>query len=188
MASRITRSKGWSSILMRLVTNSLLAEAERIGRELKSSQGMLEKTRMSMEEERKVYEQTMKKLEDRLRELTITKEDAVMRVKTVQDMNTELRLTIDKLRSQEDSTRGILEEKDRYKEKEIEKLRTLLRELQREHVECQSLNQRLEREFKEYKEEKEGQFLDSQRRKDDELESYKRRCGEAEQSTKVSEY
>jgi neutral trehalase len=163
----------------------LIAETERIGRELKSSQGMHEKTRLSMEEERKVYEQTMKKFEERFKELTIIKEDAMMRAKTIQDMNTELRLTIDKLRSHDDHTQGIYYEKNHFYEKEIEKLKILLKELQHEHFELQLLYQRLERESKEYKEEKERQFIEIQRRKDDELESYQRRCHEIEQNAKV---
>lgn len=138
-----------------------------------------------MEEERKAYEQGIKKLDDRLRELTISKEDAIMRVKAVQDMNTELRLTIDKLRSQEDNSRTILEDKDRYKEKEIEKLRGTLRELQRNYIENQSQYQRLEKEFHEYKEEKESQILELQQKKEDEFNSYKQRCHDMEQSMKV---
>lgn len=140
---------------------------------------------MAMEEERRSYEQGIKKFEDRLKELNIAKEDAVMRVKTVQDMNTELRLTIDKLRSQEDHSKGLSEEKERYKEKEIEKLRSALRELQRENVEKVSMFERLEREYSDYKEGKERQLLDDQKRREDELELYKQRCQEAEQSVKV---
>jgi hypothetical protein len=139
-----------------------------------------------MEEERKSYETGMKKFEDRLKELTISKEDALMRVKTVQEMNTELRLTIDKLRSQEDHFKGLGEEKERYKEKEIEKLRSVVRELQREQVERQSLCERLEREYGEYKENKERQLSEDQKRREDEMELYKQRCQEAEQSVKVS--
>jgi myosin heavy subunit len=193
LSGRITRSKGdpFPSLLHHLLCLSPSppsppsAETERTGRELKSSQALLEKTRVAMEEERRSYEQTMKKFEDRLKELNVAKEDAAMRVKTVQEMNTELRLTIDKLRSQEDHSKGLAEEKERYKEKEIEKLRSALRELQREHVERVSLCERLEREYGDYKEGKERQLLDDQKRRDDELEMLKQRCQEAEQSVKV---
>ena len=61
---------------------------------------LLEKARQSMEDERKIFDQSIRKLEERLRELTLIKEESLMKVKTVQDMNTDLRLTIDKLRTQ----------------------------------------------------------------------------------------
>lgn len=80
--------------------NSLKAESDRIHREYKSSQMLLEKARQSMEDERKIFDQSIRKLEERLRELTLIKEESLMKVKTVQDMNTDLRLTIDKLRTQ----------------------------------------------------------------------------------------
>ena len=61
---------------------------------------LLEKARQSIEDERKLFDQSTRKLEERLRELTLTKEESLMKVKTIQDMNTELRITIDKLRTQ----------------------------------------------------------------------------------------
>lgn len=66
---------------------------------MKSAEAMLEKIRQSTATDRKSSEQAMRRLEERIAEVVVEKEDTLMRIKTVQDMNAELRLTVDKLRA-----------------------------------------------------------------------------------------
>lgn len=75
------------------------AEADKSARDCKSAESLLEKTRQAISNDRKSSEQAMRRLEERISEVIVEKEDAAMKTKAVYDLNTELRLTIDKLRT-----------------------------------------------------------------------------------------
>lgn len=80
-----------------------------------------------------------------------------------------------------------MDERDRYKDKEIEKLRSSLREIQRENIELTTVLNRKQSEFTEYKEDIEKQLNNLQHQKDEEIETYRKRCSDAEQSVKEME-
>lgn len=164
-----------------------VGDYDKINREYQSSQLLLEKSRQLVEDERKIFDQSIRKLEERLKELTLSKEESLMKVKTVQDMNTELRLTIDKLRTQEDHSRAFIDERSRSQDKDIEKLRSSLRETQRINSELTTALNRKQLEYNEYKEETDKQLDNLQRQKDDELEIYRKRCNDAEHTVKEME-
>lgn len=60
---------------------------------------MLEKTRAVISGDRKTSEAAMRRLEERIADVVVEKEDAIMKMRSVHDLNSELRLTIDKLRT-----------------------------------------------------------------------------------------
>ncbi len=80
----------------------------------------------------------------------------------------------------------MIEERDRQKDKEIEKLRASLREIQRDAAEKNAISNRRMREFQEYKQTMEQELSELQKRKDDEIESYRKRCVDAEHTAKVN--
>jgi DNA-binding transcriptional MerR regulator len=80
--------------------HTFTAETERVSRELKSAQLSLEKIRSIHDDEAKAAEAALKKLEDRIRETIAEREDAIAKLRAVQELNSELRVTIDKLRNQ----------------------------------------------------------------------------------------
>ena len=80
-----------------------------------------------------------------------------------------------------------MDERDRYQDKEIEKLRGSLREIQRENIELTTSLNRKQAELNEYKDDLEKQLHNLQHQKDDEIEIYRKRCNDAEQTVKEME-
>lgn len=73
------------------------------------------------------------------------------------------------------------------KDKEIDKLRSSLREIQRENIELTTSLNRKQAEFTEYKEDIEKQLTNLQIQKDDEIEIFRKRCSDADQTVKEME-
>jgi chromosome segregation ATPase len=108
LTARMAKTKGKSSCALSAAAMTgdvfmscflFVAEADKAVRDCKSAESLLEKTRQAISNDRKSSEAAMRRLEERIAEVIVEKEDAVMKTKAVYDLNTELRLTIDKLRT-----------------------------------------------------------------------------------------
>lgn len=163
------------------------AEEERASRERKSAQELLEKTRKAHEAETRGMEQAMGKLEERIRSVVHEREEALLKSKEVQELNTELRLLVDKLRSQEEMHRVAVEEKDASRRKEIEQLRSQLKEAQRELSEAHRGEHRRQKELDDLHREEETKTATLAKNHAEEVAMYRRRAQEAEQSMKEME-
>ena len=81
--------------------NSVLrVNGEKASREYRSVKDALHRSTTQYEEEKKAFEVVMKDLEEKVAQTVHTREEEMRQRHHVQEQNTELRLTIDSLRSQ----------------------------------------------------------------------------------------
>mmetsp|Transcript_21841 Transcript_21841/g.40736 ORF Transcript_21841/g.40736 Transcript_21841/m.40736 type:complete len:781 (+) Transcript_21841:66-2408(+) len=165
----------------------LKAEEERALRECKSAHSLLEKSRHSHEGDSRSAELAMSRLEEKIREVVKEREEAIVKSKEVNELNTELRLLIDKLRSQEESLRLSMDEKDSSRRKEAESLRGQVRDLQRDLAAMQRSGHKSRKEVDELTRGEEAKLLAMQKQHDEELALHRRRAQEAEQGMKEME-
>ena len=165
----------------------LTAEEERAARECKSAHNLLEKSRQSHEGDSRSTELAMSRLEDKVREVVKEREEALLKSKEVNDLNTELRLLVDKLRSQEESLRLSMDEKESARRKENDTLRTQLRDTQRDLSAVQRNSHKRQKDLEEITRGEEGKLSALQKQHDEQVAQYRRRAQEAEQSVKEME-
>ena len=165
----------------------LKSEEERAFREARSAQNLLEKSRQSHEGDTRSTEMAMARLEEKIREVVKEREGALHKSKEVNDLNTELRLIIDKLRSQEESLRLSMDEKDIVRRKENDDLRTELRDTQHDLAAVQRSYHKLQKEVEELTRGEDSKVADAQRQHDEEVALYRKRATEAEQAMKEME-
>lgn len=107
-------------------------ETDKYIREGKSAKEAYDRMMRLHEEERKTIELAMKDYEDKLNSLVVSKEEEVGRRVELQDVNKELRITIDKLRQQIEVAQGQLLQVQRNKDSEIAGLKATLKDLQKD--------------------------------------------------------
>ena len=71
-------------------------------------------------------------IKEKIRENVQEKEEALLKSREVNALNTELRLLVDKLRGQEESLRVGMDERESARRKETETIRAQLRDCQRD--------------------------------------------------------
>lgn len=165
----------------------LKAEEERASRECKSAHNLLEKSRHSHEGDSRSAEMAMSRLEEKIREVVKEREEALLKSKEVNELNTELRLLIDKLRGQEESLRLSMDEKESSRRKESEVLRAQVRDLQRDLATMQRSGHKSRKEVEELTRGEEAKLTALQKQYDEELAMHRRRAQEAEQSMQEME-
>lgn len=181
--------KSMEADLQELATRNarLMAEEERSARECKSAHSLLEKSRQSHEGDSRSTELAMSRLEDKIREVVKEREEALLKSKEVNELNTELRLLVDKLRSQEETLRLCMDEKESARRKENDALRTQLRDTQRDLAAVQRISHKRQKELEEATRGEEGKINGMQKQHDEEVTMFRRRAQEAEQSVKEME-
>jgi hypothetical protein len=155
--------------------------------ECKSAHNLLEKSRHSHEGDSRSAEMAMSRLEEKIREVVKEREEALLKSKEVNELNTELRLLIDKLRGQEESLRLSMDEKESSRRKEAEVLRAQVRDLQRDLATMQRSGHKSRKEVEELTRGEEAKLTALQKQYDEELAMHRRRAQEAEQSMQEME-
>jgi hypothetical protein len=107
-------------------------EAERSAREAKSTREMFERLQRVYDEQQLQSEQNIKSLMESLEHTSIAREQEKSTKEECQEQNKELRIIIDKYRSQSDSNRMAVYNVEKMKETEIYSLKNTIKDLQKE--------------------------------------------------------
>jgi myosin protein heavy chain len=166
---------------------TLLAENEKVLRETKSTKEEADRAHQSLENERRATEHAMKEMHARLNELAIQKEEESSKKFEVQELNTDYRLTIDKLRNQVDSMTMQFMQLERTKETDSVALRTLVRELQRDATEKSRALLKAQKDLDDLREQSQVQIQDLERKLGDENSMIRRRIHDADRVVKEME-
>lgn len=166
---------------------TLLAENEKVLREAKSTQELAGRIQQSLENERRANEHAMKEMSARLNDLAVQKEEESSKKFEVQELNTDYRLTIDKLRSQVDSLTMQFMQLERTKESDSVALRTLVRELQRDATEKSRALLKAQKDLDDVREQSGAQIVELERKLGDENSVFRRRVHDADRVVKEME-
>eukprot|EP01041_Mallomonas_annulata_P004225 gene4225-8404_t len=158
----------------------LRAETDKAVRDTRGYKEQLERLHRELEAQRDATAVAMKDLEDRLVTVAVNHEEEVGRVKKIKDTNQELRATIDKLRSQMETTRAQTDERDKMKDKEISLLKTAMRESQKDFEDRFRILVRQCKEADEQKTDAENSAMEAERRRDEDNVMLRRRVSELE--------
>lgn len=168
-------------------TATVRATAERDIRENKTATEFLERVKNQFEDEKRVLEITVKELRDIVSGTIVGKDEEVSRRLDVQEMNKDLRGTIDKLRLDIDNFQNQLNLTERTRLAEVTALKTSNRELQQELLEkARSLAKKC-KEFDDLKNSCEEEMSAMERKLSDETDMFRRRATEAEKISKEME-
>lgn len=159
---------------------NLIFEAERATRESKSTREMFERLQRIYDEKHEAAEENIKTLTEQLDAAAVGRETERSLKVDVQEQNKELRLIIDKYRSQMENHRLQLSNLDRSKENEVNQVKLTNRELQKELGESKRHLLRKSKDFDELKSSFDAQIANVERRYHDELAVYKLKISESE--------
>jgi len=162
-------------------------EAERAIRENKTASDVLERVKNQYEDEKRGLEITIKELRDTVSSAIVGKDEEISRRMDVQEMNKELRGTIDKLRLDIDNLQNQLNMNERARLSEVSALKTTNRDLQTELLEKTRALGKKCKEFDEFKTSSEEEMSALDRKLSDEVEMYRRRATDAEKMSKEIE-
>ena len=136
------------------------------------------------EEERKATESALRELTDKLHSAAVASEEEVGRRLEVQDLNKELRMTIDKLRSELTEYQVDLLQLKAQKDSEVESLRTSVREVQKDSWEKARKLSKKTKEYEDLKENMDSNVSHVERKYSNELENFKIQLRSAESRCK----
>lgn len=162
-------------------------ESDRSVKDSKIAKGNYDRLLVVHDEERRSVEGIVKEIGDKLQATIIIKEEEVSRRVELQEMAKELRLTVDRLRSDADEYQVQLTQVNRYKDNEINTLKATIREIQRENFDKTRKLTMKSKELDECRTHIDTNVASIEKRYHDENELLKRRCYEAEKLTKELE-
>lgn len=168
-------------------TAKVRVDAERAIRENKTASEVLERVKIHHEDEKRMLEITIKELRDTVTAAIVGRDEEISRRFDVQEMNKELRGTIDKLRLDIDSLQTQANMSERARLAEVGALKTSNRDLQQEIMDKSRSFAKKCKDHDEYKALKDEEFLGLERKMVDEIDLYRRRAAEAEKISKEME-
>ena len=168
-------------------TAKVRVDAERAIRENKTAAEVLERVKNQYEDEKRVLEITVKELRDTVTSAIVGKDEEMSRRLDVQEMNKELRGTVDKLRLDIENLQNQLNMNERGRLAEVSALKTSNRELQQELLEkTRSLAKKC-KDYDDLKSVGEDEKTAMERKLSDEVDMFRRRAVEAEKISKEME-
>jgi len=139
------------------------------------------------DDERKAVESAMKDYEDKLNALVASKEEEAGRRVEIQEANRELRLTIDKLRHQNETFQGQVLQLQRAKDQEISALKLAVKDAQKDLRDKDRVLARKSKEADDLRSNLEGTTSNAERKHLDDMTMLQRRAFEADRLTKEIE-
>ncbi len=162
-------------------------ECEQATRDGKAAKIRYEKLYNNFIEERNAKDELVKELEDKLRSNIVLRQEATSHLYDMQELNKELRSTIDKLRYENDDhkNRSLLDKKN-Y-DNELAVLKSNIREVSRDAYDWQRKYHNKSKEMAEYQSSIEHQQTNYEKKFLEEVEIYRRKMHDAERSLKEIE-
>lgn len=155
-------------------------DEERVQKDFLSAREALEKLRSQAEEERRAFEAALKTLEERLKLAEIGRNEDAVRRREVQEQNKSLRTTVDALRSQVETNRVQLTDKDFSRDREISNLKHSLKEAHASLSDVTKAPHRKSKELEDIRSETTDQITLLEKKREDDVNMYRRRAEEAD--------
>lgn len=159
-------------------------ECEQATRDGKAAKSRYEKLYNSFIEERAAKDDLVKELEDKLRSNVILRQEATSHLYDMQEVNKELRTTIDKLRYENDDNKNRASLDKKNYENEVTVLKSNIRELSRDAYDWQRKFHNKSKEMAEYQSSIEHQQTNYDKKFLEEIEIYRRKMHDAERNLK----
>lgn len=152
----------------------------RAQKEYLSAKEALERLRAQTEDERRAFEAALKSVEERLKHAEVGRNEDSVRRREVQEQNKALRSAIDGLRSQVETNRIQLTDRDFARDREISTLKNSLREAQATLSDANKALHRRGKELEELREETTEQLVALDKKREDDVNMHRRRAEEAD--------
>ena len=165
-------------------TAKVRVDAERAIRENKVAKDVLERVQHQFEDEKRVMDITIKELRDTVTSAIVGKDEEISRRLDVQEMNKELRGTIDKLRLDIDNLQNQVNMNERAKLAEVNALKTVNRELQSDLLDKTRAYAKKCKDMDDFKEITQVEMVALERKLLDENDLFRRRADESEKLSK----
>jgi chromosome segregation ATPase len=159
-------------------------EAENAARECKSMKDSGDRNYRLNMEERQAVKVSLKELSEKLISVNINKEQETAKRIDMQEQNKELRLTIDKLRTQLDNLRSQLMQLERSKDADMSSLKTSAREQGKDLADKTRVLSKRSKELEELRATMSGQIAAVEQKFQDENALYRKRAEEADRFAK----
>jgi len=157
-------------------------------KEKKHNLDTIEKLQALLEDQRRSDNQAIKLIDDKLVDVSVSKEAEIARRVEVQEINKELRNTIDKIRAQHEHNRVQSEQREKLKDAEIINLKNELAQLSKDITEKTRIFNRKQREFEDISKEFESKIMESERKRSEEITNLTIIKAELESSIREYEY
>ena len=157
---------------------SSAANAEKAMREARSAQDLMERFERMRDEERKTTAKSLRECEERIASLSVEKEEEIKRRVEVQDLNKDLRSTIDKLRADFAVHNQRLHQRTRTLEDEIVSVRATLRDVQVNGIDATRKLTSKEKEIEDLKAEIDSNTENTERRRAEDMATFRKQATE----------
>jgi hypothetical protein len=156
-------------------------------KEYKQDKDIIEKLTKLLDEDRKSSFVIVKSLEEKLVAVTVAREEEQRRCHDVQEQNKELRIEIDRLRDQSDSSNSQSENRDKSRDFELSTLRLEHAKIAKELAETNRLLARKQSEFQELKNESDEKVAALDRKHTEDVEQSRRLVTDLKAALRVAE-
>ena len=165
--------------VVRNLANAKVNE-EKALREMRSFMDKVEKLERLRNEQKSNFARISRELEDKLSSASLSLEEETRRRVEVQDLNKDLRVMVDKLRSEAETHRIKMAQRASALETDLSSSRASLRDAQRDCLDAGRRLSNKDKELEELRQESEGQLTSAEKRRADEAALFRKHASEAE--------